>query len=121
MENRKILNRDVILQVEGIKPGLAGKLLDTFLGHAPGRYRDCRKGLESGDWRAVEDAVHSLKSSAGHLGAELLLDLCGRMEASAETGDGESVTAMAAEFESVYALTVEALERERQSWIPKEG
>lgn len=121
MVKRKLLNRDVILHVEKIKTGLAGKLLDSFLGHAPSKFNVFRGGIKSGDWQAVGDAVHSLKSSAGHLGAEELLDVCQRLEKSAVSGDADMVATLAPEFESVYTRTLEALSLERLSWTPKEN
>jgi HPt (histidine-containing phosphotransfer) domain-containing protein len=104
--------------VEALKAGLAGKLLDAFLGHAPGRFASYQGGLRTGDWTAVEGAAHSLKSSSGHLGADQLLVLCDRLESAAESGDGETVRSLSGEFESVYARTIAAMEEERKRWPP---
>lgn len=121
MEEPKILNREAMLRMEAIKAGLAGRLLDAFLGHAPGRYASYSEGIASGDWSAVEAAAHSLKSSSGQLGADRLLGLCDRMERAAENGDAESVRAMDAEFRSVYAGTIDALREERTRWPASGG
>ncbi|MDB5106914.1 MAG: Multi-sensor hybrid histidine kinase [Fibrobacteres bacterium] len=112
-----LFNRNMILQVEEIKAGLAGRLLEAFLGHAPGRYQAYREGLRIGDWKAVEDAAHSLKSSAGQLGAERLLDVCASLEAKAEAADAEGVSGLTGEFDTIYAGTLAALEEERRVWI----
>ncbi|MEO7425524.1 MAG: Hpt domain-containing protein [Fibrobacteria bacterium] len=121
MDNRKILNREFILQVEKIKPGLAERILEIFLGHAPGRFLDCQKSIASGDWHGVENATHILRSSAGQLGAEKLQDICDHLGKAAETGLGSEVSALAAEFASVYAETMDAMRQERSVWTPHEG
>jgi HPt (histidine-containing phosphotransfer) domain-containing protein len=118
MENRKILNREMIRHVEDIKPGLAGQLLQTFLGHAPGKYAICMEGLRTGDWSAVESAAHSLKSSTGHLGAEKLMELCASLEDAAASARPSDAVAIGKELEAVYAETLAALELELKSWIP---
>jgi HPt (histidine-containing phosphotransfer) domain-containing protein len=127
MDKRKLLNRDSILQVEEVKPGLAARVLEIFLNHAPARYQACKQGLAEADWQAVEKAAHNLRSSAGQLGAEHLLDVCMRLEALAEKGNTQAASAkaaaetVAAEFESIYALTIAEVKREKDTWLPKEN
>lgn len=118
MENRKILNRETIRHVEDIKAGFAGLLLQTFLGHAPGKYAMCVEGLRTGDWSAVESAAHSLKSSSGHLGAEKVMDLCASLEEAAGSARSWEAAAFGEEFQMVYAGTLAAMEQELRTWLP---
>jgi HPt (histidine-containing phosphotransfer) domain-containing protein len=118
MEIHEILNRERIRHVEEIKPGLAVQLLRIYLSHAPGKFAICVEGLRSGDWSAVGFAAHSLKSSSGHLGADRLMDLCSRLENAVSSTSPSDATGFGNEFETVYAETLAALERELSSWIP---
>ncbi len=119
MSDPKILNSETLARVEGIKAGLVVKLVETFLRHAPGRFAHCRQGMKSSDWTAVGEGAHSLKSSAGHLGADRLLEICDRMERLAEAGNCADLLALEDEFASVYAGTITALEEEKPRWVPK--
>jgi HPt (histidine-containing phosphotransfer) domain-containing protein len=65
---------------------LASKMASLFLGLAPDRIRTARAGLEAGDSDAVRNAAHSLKSSAGNIGAYAVLEAAGRLEDAAERG-----------------------------------
>ena len=114
-----VLDRDVLRKLERLKPGLAGKMVQSFLGHAPARIEACRAGVAGGDWVAVEHAAHGLKSSAGQLGADSLFDICGRLEATAPGGDAAAVSSLSAELEAVFARTVEALKEGEGGWNPR--
>lgn len=58
------------------------RIVGLFLKNGPERLRAAREGLASGDLCAVERAFHSLRSSAGHVGASRLAEICGRLENS---------------------------------------
>ena len=65
---------------------LAGKMASLFLELAPERLRAAREGLAAGDHDAIRRAAHSLKSSAGNIGANAILEDADRLEDAAESG-----------------------------------
>jgi HPt (histidine-containing phosphotransfer) domain-containing protein len=65
---------------------LTGKMASLFLGLAPERLRAAHEGLIAGDHDAIRRAAHSLKSSAGNIGAGAILEDSGRLEDAAESG-----------------------------------
>ena len=48
---------------------LLGEMISLFVGSAPERIAAARAGLDVGDAKATEMALHSLKSSSAQLGA----------------------------------------------------
>lgn len=80
---RDCLNPAVLARLRRLGPDFPGKLIVLFLEHTPGRLDAALAGGKSGDWKAVEDAAHSLKSSAGNLGAGRLYEAAERTELAA--------------------------------------
>ncbi len=89
------------------------KLIDVFLENVPERIGAARAGLRADDLKAVELAAHSLKSSAGSLGATRLRDLAARVEDTAEARRSEGLSALLDELESAFAAVRARLEREK--------
>lgn len=67
------------------------KMRDLFLEHATQRLEAIQQGRRAGDLTAISRAAHSLKSSAGNLGAGELMDAAGRLEGLADAGDRDRV------------------------------
>lgn len=95
-------------------PEFVVKMLDLFLENAPVRIEAARAGQRAGDLKAVEMAVHSLKSSAGNLGARELQQIAGRIEDLAEAGKGDGLSALLDDLESTFARVKTCLEAERK-------
>jgi HPt (histidine-containing phosphotransfer) domain-containing protein len=55
-------------------------LVDTFVSDSTVRLADLATALEDGDPEAFRRAAHSLKGSAGNLGAKSLMELCLQLE-----------------------------------------
>jgi len=66
---------------------LPKKMIDIFLSHSPERIDQIREGLSAATIRAAERGAHSLKSSAGNVGAVRLQRLSEKAESLAESGD----------------------------------
>jgi two-component system, sensor histidine kinase and response regulator len=92
---------------------LVGKMIQLFLSNAPERLRDIQEGLEEGELERVERGAHSLKSSAGNLGAEALRVTCASLEEAAEQGRADEVRGLRTELEVRFRRTIEALENHR--------
>jgi HPt (histidine-containing phosphotransfer) domain-containing protein len=66
-------------------PKLLGEMIDLMLVEGPRRVRAALAGAQAGSAKEVALAVHSLKSSAGNLGALALQDLAEQIEVLATT------------------------------------
>jgi HPt (histidine-containing phosphotransfer) domain-containing protein len=67
------------------------QILDLFLQQARATIAAADAAHASADLAGVERAVHSLKSSAGNVGARAVQDLAGTIELLAESSAGEKV------------------------------
>ncbi len=74
---------DVLQGPHAGRPALLIKLLRSMLGHAPEVVRGLKAAHAAQDFAMLTLNAHSLKSSAGNLGAQELAELCGRLEAAA--------------------------------------
>lgn len=63
---------------------LVRRMGELFLAVGEDRRAAARAGLESGDLESLERAAHSLKSSAGNMGAATLMERAGDLERAAE-------------------------------------
>ncbi len=59
---------------------LVGDVVAAFRRHGPARAREAREACAGGDADRLARSVHSLRSSAGQLGADDLAALCARLE-----------------------------------------
>lgn len=85
------------------------KMLQLFLEHAPERMDQIRTGIDGESLEVAERGAHSLKSSAGNLGARRLQSLAAEVEDLAAGGDAEGVLARLPDLETAYAEARAAL------------
>ena len=78
------------------------EMIELFLEHAPERLAAARAAFEAGDFPSVYRAAHSLKSTAGNLGARGLQGAAERAEARASAEDGPAVAPLLDEMERRY-------------------
>jgi HPt (histidine-containing phosphotransfer) domain-containing protein len=79
---------------------LVRQMIDIYLDYAPKMLRNALAGEQAGDCVAIENAVHSLKSSAGHIGANAVHDLARRLEALARNKEFDSLGPLLRELET---------------------
>lgn len=89
------------------KPGFAKKMASMFERSAPAKVSVITLALQSGDRTAISDAAHSLKSSAGQMGAISLQAVAEKIETAAESSE---MNALAPLVESLKAELNAALE-----------
>lgn len=85
----------------GAEADVTRDLVRTFLQSAEDLLREAREGLAKNDARVVQRVAHTLKSSAGTLGALRLSELARDLEASLAGGGRatrEAVDALAEEY-----------------------
>ena len=90
---------------------LVRRLVALFLENTPGRIRTLVRGEEGEDWKAVERAAHSLRSTAASLGLTTLQDLAARIEDSAEANRRDALRPLLRELEAGFPLVRDRLER----------
>jgi HPt (histidine-containing phosphotransfer) domain-containing protein len=98
------------------------EMIQLFLENAPERLRAARRSVDDGDPDGVYLAAHSLKSTAGNLGARGMQEVAERLEERARDGDLETVAPLVQEAERAYEPLREKLEAElkRRSAAPDE-
>jgi HPt (histidine-containing phosphotransfer) domain-containing protein len=81
---------------------LVKQMIDIYLDYAPKMLRNALDGERAGDCVAIEKAVHSLKSSAGHIGASAVHDLARRLESLARNKQFDSLQPLLRELETAF-------------------
>lgn len=84
---------------------LVRQMVTTFVGNASDRVAAAQRAVADGDPEQLAFAAHSLKSSAGNLGATRLMTLATQIEERAQAGGASGLAALvdelAAEFSSI--------------------
>jgi HPt (histidine-containing phosphotransfer) domain-containing protein len=101
---------DRLVRLGGSK--LLRQMIELYLTHGPERLRTVEEGVSAGDAAMIERAAHTLKSSAGNLGAVRLQHTADALEALAAQGvvDVHVAERLRAEFEESAVLLRQALE-----------
>ena len=77
---------------------LVKRMIDTFMGYAPGQMEIITRSTRSGEPQVAGNSAHSLKSSAGNIGAMALFGLALEVEQAGRAGDMDKLPALAAEL-----------------------
>jgi HPt (histidine-containing phosphotransfer) domain-containing protein len=94
-------------RIGGVK--LARDLIAMYVELGPQRISAFRSAVQAGDAAAVERATHTLKSTAGNLGAVQLQQTAQQMETMAAEGSIDNEVAR--KLEAQYEQTVTALQK----------
>jgi len=95
-------------------PQLQRKMIDLFLTHARDRVEEIREGLANADARKAETGAHTLKSSAGNVGASRVQEMAQEAEALAEAGKLEELEAVLPALEEAFDAVCDALKTFRE-------
>lgn len=90
------------------------EMIRLFLENAPQRLAAARIALEQGDHQGLYRAAHSLKSTAGNLGAHRLQAASERLEARAVAKGPEPLGPLLDEMDRCYEQVRDRLETERR-------
>jgi len=88
---------------------LISELVGLFLSQGQGRFDELQRAVDTSDLSAAATAAHSLRGSAGALGARALTEQCGQIEAAARDGDGQAMAEAASGLSRIYEETCAAL------------
>ena len=87
------------------EPDVLAEVLNLFLSEVPPRITRLRIAWAAGNIEEVHRAAHSLKGSAGNIGARRLYEVCSRLDEKGKSGDVGSaaplVDALGVEFGKV--------------------
>lgn len=87
------------------EPDVLTEVLTLFLQESPRRIEQLRNACAAGDIQEVQRSAHSLKGSAGNIGANALLDVCRQLDEHSKAGAREQlgplVDALGVEFGKV--------------------
>lgn len=89
---------------------LVDRMAELFRRSAPDRHHAIALAILEGDLQAVRLTAHSLKSSAGNLGATRLQRLSESIEAAALLGDPEECKRLRLEIQQAIIPTIRALD-----------
>jgi HPt (histidine-containing phosphotransfer) domain-containing protein len=92
-------------------PDLQKKMVELFLTHAGERLDQIRNGVSTGDSIKAETGAHTLKSSAGNVGAQRVQALARDAEALAESGSMADLEAMLPQLEEEFQAACGALQQ----------
>jgi two-component system, sensor histidine kinase and response regulator len=120
-EDEQTLDTQVLDRLRSLQggggPSLLAELVELFSQDAPAHLAGLKEALARGDHRAAERAAHTLKGSAGNLGAARLAAICHATEAAVSSPGGvapELVAELEAEFARAIAGLQAAVESENR-------
>lgn len=117
MAEPSVIDRGVIERLDTLGgKKLALGMIDIFLEHAPERVKAACAGLEGADLNEIRRAAHSLKSSAGNLGATTLQALCETIERSAAEPDNGQMAALVTQMATACDAATRELSEIRQQY-----
>lgn len=88
---------------------LQRKMINLFLTHAVERMDQIREGVSTGSSERAETGAHTLKSSAGNVGAQRVQRLAQDAEALAEAGKMDELQALLPSLEEEFQAACGAL------------
>jgi PAS domain S-box-containing protein len=90
------------------------EIIDLFLQDAPEQLAAIRQGFEAGDADAVRLAAHALKSAAGNLGAQSVMQSANELETLARGGSLDGAAVLVEQLEQRFDEATAALRLEKQ-------
>jgi|GEM_PF-2214794 len=103
-----------LLRIGG--PKFAVNMVDLFLDFAPTKLAAAMAAERKGDWQGVEDAMHPLRTCAGHVGALAVRTLAVEIEDLAHVGDGAAISERLTALERALAKVKPLLEEKRAAF-----
>jgi HPt (histidine-containing phosphotransfer) domain-containing protein len=89
------------------EPDVLTEVLTLFLSEVPPKMTRLRNACSSGNIEEMQRAAHSLKGSAGNIGAQGMFDVCRQLDGLGRSGNLEAastlVAALDVEFDKVQA------------------
>ncbi len=96
------------------EPDILTELVDLFLEDAEPRLSTLREAIASGDAEGVERAAHTLKGSAGNMGARRMSMIAASLQDAGTSGDLSGAATLVEDLETEYSRVKPALEELRE-------
>jgi HPt (histidine-containing phosphotransfer) domain-containing protein len=93
------------------EPDVLKEVLELFLEDVPRRIERIRSSWQTGNAAELHRAAHSLKGSAGNIGAHELLDVCRQLDDLGRAGDVTGARPLIEALDAAYARVVEQIRR----------
>jgi len=93
------------------QPDVLKEVLQLFLEDVPGRIERLRSAWQAGNAVEVERSAHSLKGSAGNIGASDLLAVCRLLDDHGKSGDLSHLPGLVASLDAEYARVEAEIQR----------
>lgn len=107
--NMQAVNELVSLSDDG-DPELLIDLIQMYLEDGPLKLHEITEGLTHHDWDRMERAAHSLKGSAGHLGAHLVQEDCDKLQLASRNQEATAAEAAVADLRGHFTDAEQALQ-----------
>jgi HPt (histidine-containing phosphotransfer) domain-containing protein len=91
------------------------KVVELYIESAADLLTRMQAASQAGDLKIVEDAAHTLKTSAANVGARTLSSMCKQIEVQCRSSDGESVGPAIRNLQLEHEKVCRALLAERTS------
>lgn len=101
------------------EPDIVADVITLFLQEAPSRMDTLRDAAARGDLATAGRTAHTLKGSAGHLGAKTLSARCSRLEEKVRAGAPFNAAVLVAAIEEELARVRAALTAEQRRGLPR--
>lgn len=85
------------------EPDVLKEVLQLFLDDVPGRIERVRTACQAGNAVELHRAAHSLKGSAGNIGAKDMLAVCRRLDELGKAGEVSGAQGLVASLDAEYS------------------
>ncbi len=109
-----------LFEITGEDFDFFAQLLDSYLTTSATLMADLRKSLDNGDATDVRMAAHTLKSGSADVGALILSQACGELEAMGRNDELDGAEDLLLQIETMYPRVRSALQDVRQEAIVHE-
>jgi len=90
--------------------GFVAKMINLFGAYGAEKLAAADQACKAGNWGAVADAVHPIKSSASNIGATKVQSLAQQVESLARESNGEKLAPLVSELQAAFAAAKAELE-----------
>lgn len=100
-------------------PAFVVKMIDNFCGYVPQKVAEARAAERAGALDNIRKAVHPIKSSAAHVGAQALQDVALRLEQTALARPLADSAVLLSQLETECERVMACLAERRRAYAPQ--
>ena len=105
-----VLDRQILESLRDVE--VLEEAIELYVDDSPTLLDSVAKGIDSGNGKKLKDAAHSLKSTSGTIGAQLLYSICQQLENCGKADDFEGARRLLPQVRHEYQRAIVALKRE---------